>query len=246
MNYRQLKLWSELTFKTISYRKNFDMVVENENILTEYDGDISKLQLAKQMKPLKIGEYGYTLINCKLGRELDYNVNDVIRDYITSIGYSELNKCIENNDFDISKYKKVLLIHTLVVSPKYRKKGIVEEFIEALYRDFYDNGVAIVALVLPFQDNPQDEEYFFNHDYILLDEKIGNEEITSKVLASEYYSLYDFYNKEDKEFNELKLFSVADRCGFKRIGETNIFQFTPEKTIERLLEKVKKINKLNE
>jgi hypothetical protein len=33
------------------------------------------------------------------------------------------------------------------------------------------------------------------------------------------------------------LFSVAAKCGFTRIGESYLFQYSPEKTIQRMIEK---------
>jgi hypothetical protein len=51
--------------------------------------------------------------------------------------------------------------------------------------------------------------------------------------------------KQDTEKNEYKLFSVAAKCGFTRIGESYLFQYSPEKTIERMIEKREYKLKLN-
>ena len=44
-------------------------------------------------------------------------------------------------------------------------------------------------------------------------------------------------NKRDVELNEYKLFSVASKCGFSRLDNSHLFQFSPDKIIERMLEK---------
>ena len=66
----------------------------------------------------------------------------------------------------------------------------------------------------------------------------------TKTPAYEYYSLNELHDKEDVEFNEYKLFAIADRCGFTRLGESRLFLFNPDKTVVRMLMKMKKIKQL--
>ena len=246
MKINDFNLWSRLTFKTIAYRKNFDLTTENENVLTEYDGEISVLRLKEKTKPLIIGEYGFTTINLELCRTLDIDYMKLIQDYSDMITYGKLLTCIYDNTLNIDKYKKIVLIHNLVVCSEYRKRGVTEEFIEAIHRDFYDDKTAILALVMPFQNNPNDEDYYFNHKSILKSEKVDGVENIEKIIASKYYSLAELYNRDDTEYNEYKLFSVANRCGFNRIGDSHLFFFTPDKTIKRLKEKIIKMKKYNQ
>ena len=244
MNLYNLELWSNLTFKTVCYRKNFDMITKNEHIFTEYDGNVTMLRLKENSKPLTIGEYGFTMINIGLAKLLNIDYIELIKEYSAdSITYEKLMNCISDKEFNINNYKKIILIHSLVITSKYRKRGVTEEFVEAMYRDFYDKDTAIIALVLPVQNNASDDDYYTNHKSIPVIKKIGGVETTEKVMASEYYSLPDLYEKKDSEYNELKLFSIASKCGFNRIGESNLFQFTPEITIERLKGKTIKLKK---
>ena len=150
----------------------------------------------------------------------------------------KLNKLI-----DIYRYDKIVLISSLVLHENYRKKEITEEFIEMVYRDFHNDKTMIVAIVKPFQDYYINKDYYYNLHSIELKGKIRDDSIM-KIPASEYYSLDKFNEKEDKEMNEYKLFSIANKCGFNRIGETFLFQFSPEKVIERILLKSTKLVKL--
>jgi len=236
MNKNDIKIWSNLTFKTQSYRKNYDLVTLDENIMTEHSGTISVLRLAEQLPPVIIGEYGFSVWNIDLGKKLSVDFNKLISAHMVENTYSELSYVVENKLIDVLKYKKLILIHTVVLCAEYRKHGITEEFIETMYRDFYDVDIAIIALVKPFQDNPIDADYFFKRKTVQIKEKSSS--VITEVPAADYYALNELVEKGDVEFNEYKLFSVAVKCGFNRIGNSHLFIFTPENTIKRMFYKI--------
>lgn len=235
---QNIRFLSQLTFKTTSYRKNFDFITPDENIITEYEGNVTMLRIKDRRLPLLVGEYGFSVWNIKLASMLNFNILRLLKLYHDDSTYDELYKIIQMGLFDIHKYKKIVLLHSLVIRPDFRKKNITEEYIESIYRDFYDDDVAILALVKPFQNNENDRDYYYNHKEIMF-KKVGDEddEIAQKIKASDYYQLNDFEDKKDEEINEYKLFSVASRCGFNRIADTYLFEFIPDKTKERLLKK---------
>jgi len=237
MNTNDIKLWSNISFKTKCYRKNFDLVTENENIITECAGSISELKISEGKTPFIIGEYSFSVWNIELSKMLNIDINKIIRKYSIENTYLELASIIEDELIDTSKYKKIVLVHSLILRPEFRKHGITEEFIEFLYRDYYNENTLILALVKPFQDNPIDNDYYSNQKLVRSPIKIGDAEVQETIPASVYYSLKDLYDKNDIEFNEYKLFAVASKCGFTRIGETHLFDFLPENTIKRLKEK---------
>ena len=105
-----LALWSNLTFKTRCYRKNFDLVTENENIITEYEGSVSKLRIAEGIRPFIIGEYGFSVWNIDLAKKLNIDVNAVLKAYAIEDTYSELKRAVDNNEIDLYKYQKIILI----------------------------------------------------------------------------------------------------------------------------------------
>jgi len=221
------------------------LITDNEHIITEYDGNISVLRIAEGKSPLIIGEYGFSVWNIELGKTLGIDFDKLIKAHRIEDTYNELRFVLSNKLIDITDYKKVVLIHSLMLRPDYRKHGISEEFIEMIYRDFYDKKNAIIALVKPFQNNPVDADYYFKRKSVLISNTMGDLEKPSSIPATEYYSLDELCNKEDREFNEYKLFSVAARCGFERIGESYLFWYTPDKSIERLILKLEISKEIN-
>jgi hypothetical protein len=71
-------LWSDLTFKTQGYRKNFDLINDNENIITEYEGIVSKMRIVENKPPLIIGEYSISVCNIELGKLLDVDLEKLM------------------------------------------------------------------------------------------------------------------------------------------------------------------------
>lgn len=238
-----MNLWENITFKTQCYRKNFDLTNDNENIITECEGKISEIKISEHKPPFIVGEYGFSVWNIKLGKKFGVSMdfNRLIKEYADENTYDELLVLIKNKRIDITKFDKLVLVHNLVIHPVYRKHEICEEFVEMLYRDFYDDNVCILMLVKPFQDNPIDRDFYLNRRFVELKEKLGMGEAPKLIRASEYYSLNDFLEKKDVEMNEYKLFNVASKCGFIRIDESYLFRFTPDKTINRILERHKKL-----
>lgn len=234
---KDLDLWTDITFKTHCFRKNFDFLNNNENIITECEGIISKTRMNEQKSPFTVGEYGLSVWNLDLGRKFNADINKLILDYSFENTYEELADVLHNKLIDISKVKKLVLIHTIILHKNYRKHGIFEEFIEMIYRDFYDENTMVVALVKPFQDNPIDADFYFKRKFVQTKETTKSNVINT-IPAIEYYSLNEFMSKNDVEMNEFKLYSLVSRCGFKRIGESHLFQFFPEKTLDRLMNKL--------
>jgi hypothetical protein len=236
MKTNDLSLWNKITFKTLAYRKNFDIINDNENIITEYDGYVSETRISEEKPPMIIGEYGFSVWNIRLGKDLNVDFNKLIYDHRREDSYCELLKLINDNKFNIYDFNKILIVHTLIVRKDFRKSGITQEFTEMLYRDFYNENVAIIALVKPFQDNKIDADFYYYHKTVKVKNKTKSTEI-NYIPAIEYYSLKDFDKKNDSELNEYKLFSVANNCGFKRIDDSYLFTLNSQKTIERIIMK---------
>lgn len=235
MERQDWNLWNNITFKTQGFRKNFDIINANENLITEYDGSISELRLKNRKPPIPIGEFGFSVWNIGLGSRFAVNFNKLIKEHALEDTYSELMRVIKKKEINVNDYKKIVLVHTFILNKKYRKRGITEEFVEMLYRDFYAEDVAIIMLVKPFQNNLIDADFYFNRKYVYFREKI--EDVPQAIPATEYYSLHELVEKDDVEINEYKLFAVAHRCGFQRINESYLFLFSPEKIEERMIEK---------
>lgn len=237
MNRTDWKLWDNITFKTLGYRKNFDLISQNENIITQYDGMVSELRIIKRKPPIPVGEYGFSVWNIELGKKLGINLKKLIKDHEIENIYSELVTMINKKILNIEDYNKVVFVNTFILNSGYRKHGITEEFTEMLYRDFYYDNVAIVMLVKPFQNNTIDAEYYLQHKAVILKNKLNGSDAL-KVSAREYYGLDELMKKNDRELNDYKLFNVASKCGFSRLNDSYLFLFSPEKVIERMKKKI--------
>ena len=231
-------LWENITFKTTSFRKNFDFVVKDEQFVTEFTGDISEIRFKEKKPPFIIGEYAISVWNVKLAKKFGANLIETLKKFKIEDSYSELNELIDNYEIDLNEINKLIIIHTFILHPKYRKKGITEEFIEFLYRDFYfGENNKMIALVKPVQTNKVDYDFYQNQKIMKINQLLGKDAPFELIPAYKYYDLPSLAKEEDNEINEYKLFSVAVRCGFNRIGESHIFNFKPDKTIKRINEK---------
>jgi len=238
MNREDWSLWSNLTFKTLGYRKNIDFVTDNENIITLYEGMVTEIRMKERKPPRPVGEYGFSVWNIELGKNFNVDFDKLIEAHDTEDIYSEFIDMIKADELDIRKYKRIVFVNNFVLHEDYRKRGITEEFVEMLFRDYDcdDDDVAIFMLVKPFQDNEVDSDYYLNKKEVMVSETLNRNDVHS-VKASEYYSLDEFIENEDTELNEYKLFGVAQRCGFHRINESHLFIFNSKKTLARMKEK---------
>jgi len=238
MEITDLEFWGNLAFKTLAYRKNFDLVTPDENIITMYDGMVSELRIPEKKPPKLIGEYEFSVWNIELGKKLGFNLDYLVESFAVEDTYTELIGVMNESGIDLKNYQRVLFIHSLILNKNYRKRGVTEEFIEMLYRDFYSEGVAIITLAKPIQDNIIYFDHYYNDRKVVIRETLDNT-ITYDIPAIQYYSLDDLVKNDDRELNEYKLFAVAQRCGFERLNDSKLFIFHPEKILKRIRTKLK-------
>ena len=240
-------LLTNIAFKTQAHRKNYDFVVQYENIITEYQGTISKLRIVEQKPPVIIGEYSFSVLNMTTARLFEADVYKLIKDYSDEDVYKEMLYALDNGYlYYDGLYKdtgKVVLLHSYVLHPDHRNQGVTEELIEMLHREFYTMDNTIIALVKPFQENLVDADYFLNKRTVEVRDTLRGE--SRYIPALDYYSFADFLKETDTEMIEYKLFGIANRCGFNRLGNSHLFIYTPDNTIKRMLANyhVKTLNK---
>jgi GNAT superfamily N-acetyltransferase len=237
MDKKDWDIWDSLTFKTISYNKNFDLINYNDSFINYYAGTISKIRLSENKPPFILGDFGITSWNIGLGKRFSVDFNGLLFHHKAELIYSELRRMIKEEIIDIETCERLVLITNLVVHPDYRKHGVTEEFIEYVYRQFYNEKTAIVVLVKPLQDNEIDKDVYFNKKFVEIRESLENYDDYKNMRAAKYYSLDTLLTKTDTEINEYKLFAVAAKCGFERIGDSYLFMFRPRLTFKRILEK---------
>lgn len=151
-----IKLWNDITFKTVCYQKNHDFINDNDNIITECDGEILKLRIEEKNKPELIGEYNFSIWNIKLCKDLNISINELINFYDFEDSYGELKKELNNKSISLNNYERFIIIHSLILKEEYRKKDVTKEFMEMIYRNYYSNNTLILGLVKPIQYNKID------------------------------------------------------------------------------------------
>jgi len=220
-------LLKKITFRTTTYNKNFDIIGKYESFITEHTGVISLVRIGEEKPATQIGEYYISSFNFELAKKCDIDLTKSILKHKNEDSYNDLINLIKNNELNLENYNKIIYINNFIIKPEYRKKGITEEFIEYLFRNFYDKKSLIICLVKPFQLINDDYDYFLKTKKIEVKSFIG-EKSYKIVSAKEYYSLDDLKNVKDIELNKYKLFALAVKCGLNRINDSYIFAFNPK------------------
>lgn len=227
-----------ITFKPNLLVKNNDIMNKNDKIITQCDGIISKIRTSERKYPLIIGEYWISMWNLEISRLLNINVNQLLNTMDDEYSYNELNQIINDKLIDLSVYNQLILIQSIVLMENYKKLEITEELIESIYKCFYNDNTLMLAYVRPLQANDSDIDYFTKKKKITVRDSLVDDKKNKLVNANEYYSLDRIINKKtDMGMNEYKLFALANKCGFNRIGDSYMFKFFPEKTINRIKDK---------
>jgi len=231
-------LWSSLTFKTLSYRKNFNFTVEDDNFITELEGTVTKVGIGSGKPPFFVGEYNYSIWNFGLANLFDVDLLDVLENYTYEDSYIELFDMVKENKFSFEEIDRLVVLHNFILHPDYRKKGITEEFIEALYREHFVGGNNhIVALVKPIQNNTVYFENYISNRVVRIRHTVYDDGPYEEMSSFKYFGIGELENKTDIEKNHYQLYALAARCGFRRMGESNLFYFTPQKIQDRLEDK---------
>jgi len=235
-----IKEWNNITFKSKTYGYTHDTINPNDQFIFEHEGVITMTRIEDNLPPLIIGEFGFSIWNFDMARELGGNLSDHLKLKQVNDSYIEMKKCIANGDLYVHDSESLIVVHNLLIHPKFRKKGIADEFVEYLYKNYLNSATRIIFLVKPLQENEMDYEYYFEQKTIKFRENIGVGSSYRILPASKYYALSTLIDdKDDDEINHYKLFAIASRCGFRRLGESFLFIFTPDKMKERIALKKK-------
>jgi hypothetical protein len=233
------RIHNGLTFKTTSYGKNSGFFLKNEHIIIESSGVITLINNVIGKPPILVGEYYISTWNLKLSKTLNIDINNLINHFKGQCSYDELSNLISNNDIDLNKPNKLVIIQSLILSPQYRKKHILDELIEFIYREYGNDDTKIIILALPLQYNEMDYNYYNITHIVEIKEKVGNNSDIKYVPAKEYFQLDDLTNKTDFELNQYKLYACAQKCGFDRIGESNLFILNQSFILNKIINKNK-------
>ena len=109
----------------------------------------------------------------------------------------------------------------------------LEKFTEMIYNTFHDPKTAIIVYAKPIQykDIYVNDENYFNYKSIQFKEK----GLIKSIPATKYYSFNNLSPKKDnKESDVYRVYSVANRCGFNRIENTDFFKYDTNKLISNV------------
>ena len=224
-------LWKDITFKNTSYRKNYDLASPNDSIVTECNGTIHKTNTNLKEPAILIGEYAISIWDLRLGQLLTKRILDILKYYKNETVYSSLIKEIKRGNVQIDNYDRLVIVHSLIIHPNYRKNSLPEEFLEMVYREWYHDKCIIIIHTKPIQYNKGNYDYYFNH---LKVEPMKGIEPTPAV---DYYGLSSFIADKDEERDHYRVYGVAKRCGMNRVGRSNLFTLSPEWSINRVIQK---------
>jgi hypothetical protein len=230
----------DITFKSLSYRKNFNLSFKDEHLITNYLGTITLLQIVEKKPPLLIGEYSFSTIDLKVAKFLDVDIFESLKTLSTIGPYNQLYDVLLGYGDEIYNYNKIIVLETLILRKEFRKKEISEEFIESVYRDVYGNDCIMFGFFVPIQYNDLNSDYFLKERVVKLKNDLGDGSDFKYVETAKYYSLNEFLiDGVDKEYSEYKIFSIATRLGFIRTNDnTSVFRFNNESLIlNRIKEK---------
>lgn len=230
MSYSNIKIHNGLTFRTFLFGKNYDVDLRGDNLISEYDGTISYKNYSNKKKSEIIGEFAVSVWNLELANKLGVNIIEEMLPTNEIIDtYREFEYALDNKVIDLSEIipNKLVFVHNLILKPEYRNKGITNEFVEFIYRNFYSEIETLVLfLVKPIQTNPM-ELFFFSEN-----EKNGDDK----------YKIKKLLESDDLEMAEYKLFNLARKSGLKRIdNETHLFELVGDEVFERIKAKRNRI-----
>lgn len=233
------QLWGSLSFKTISYSKNYDLLTNDDNFITEHEGIIYELRHHESKPPYIAGEYGFSILNLSLAREFEIDLLPLIKEYTQMDSYDELYYDVKAGKIDLNSIDKIILIHRFILHPHYKKKGVFGEYVEFMYRNhFHGENNSMYILVKPIQTNSIDWDTYSNDRDVKVRHQSCNNGTYEHVPAYKYFDLENIAKSTDIESVEYKLFSVASKCGFIRIDDSNLFEFTPHEIFSRIDSKI--------
>lgn len=239
-----LKVLENLAFKTKLCHRNFDMISINESFTTDLEGSITLVRIEENLPPLQIGEFYINVFNFDIARTFNVDLLPLIYGHNKEGSYVDFIDLIKTSSkkslIDLDTVNKIYYVNNFIIRPEFKKLGVVEEFAEFLYKNFYNVNNEILLLVKPFQSIKDDYKYFTTERWVENRMNLQSPD-TEITLARDYYKLNKLldYN-DDLELNTYKLFAVASKCGFVRtIDDSFIFRFEPGKIIKRIKTKLK-------
>jgi hypothetical protein len=236
-NFDNINLWRTIKFKHTAHSSNYDILSDSDNLITEYTGEIVKLRFTDNKPPLPIGDFSFSIWDFGLDKQLNNELIKIMGDYIElkNHPYKSIFNIINEGKLNLKTINKLVIIHSLIIHPSFRSKGVSQEFIEFIYKLYGDNDNNIILLnATPIQYNEEDFDYYNNFKSIEIKDDLKLPAIIIK--AKEYYN-FNTLSSGDEETDLYKIWGVASKCNFNHIEGTNIFILNKNGVLNRLLHK---------
>lgn len=228
-----------LTFdvdKTESVSIHDDVYIESFG--DYYDGFIyDENDESKPRNP--IGQFAILEYNNILASYFDVKIPDIIDGNIDIL--KEFHEYYTSNYDKIKeKYERVYLVYPLILKEEYKKHNITQEFVNYIFKSHYSINNLILFLVSPIQSNKENYNIIKDYGEVEIIENLDSEK-TKWVKTVDYYEMEKLKNKyDDMEYSTYKLYSLANKCGLKRIDNTNLFFLSEKSIIEKISENLQK------
>lgn len=220
--------YERIVFEVTTRTSNVDVLTPNDSMITICDGIIRDV---KPNKTIKIGDFNINIIHIGMADILNVKFDDIIKGLAFGELCDDLTTINNDNSTHLNSYKKVIIVSAFILIKKYRKKNILDEFLEFLYKNYYNKDYLILFQALPFQYNEIMSELVFTFNATDSKGKITDNTIY------DYYELNEFEKEDDQELNKFKLYGHMTKHGCKRIGDTDMFRFYPHYIENKIIDK---------
>lgn len=228
MSNKYNNILKKLTFTSIGHHKNYDFMFKDESYFNGFEGKITKLRVNEKLKPEVIGCYEFEMWRNDISEQLGLNLNDYLYRFKDYSDFYHITDIIDDKKIDLKKYDKIVFVNTLMLKSEYRGMDVTSEFVEYMYRNYFDRQTLMLFLIKPVQNN-LDFNDIYNNSTIKLEDG-------SVIKKSKLFELNKFIDL-DFEISEFKLFNLAKKSGLERINGSNIFMLNPTKVLTRMANK---------
>ena len=236
-NFDNINLWRTIKFKHTAHSSNYDMLSDSDSLITEYTGEIIKLRFVDNKPPLPIGDFSFSVWDFNLDRKLNNDLINVMGEYLDlkNHPYKSIYNIIKEDKISLKSINKLIIIHSFILHPSFRGKGLAEEFTEFVYKLYGIDDYNIILLnATPIQYNEEDYDYYNNFKSIEIKDDLKSP--ATIIKAKEYYNFANL-TSGDEETDLYKVWGVASKCNFNHIENTNIFILNKNGALNRLLHK---------
>lgn len=229
---------TELTFQYDLKHKNYGMIHVDEPFDMVYDGTITKLRSDTGGYPETIGIFILNVFN--LGNAKLFDTKEHLLDTIkyrcsleedAGFGMREL---IDDEDFGFKEKDKIIFLKSVIIHPRYRKKGVFEELVKSIYITHHSPNSLFILAGRPLQSIKGELEFMSESTWDVWEHKDAKYNEKVEINVGEYFELNTL--PSDDEMNEYKLFAKFQAMKMKQFKNTPFFYYNTSMEFFQFLE----------